>query len=99
MSTRRSSSSKTSESGKTRKKLSKSSRTSRSNNSSEHEFIIPILSRVFGDKFLATKIQSFKNKFNVSLQNIDYGAYKSILGGPHSLNPISLRLIILFRFA
>ena len=50
---------KSSESGKTRKKLSKSS---------EHEFVTPILRIVYGNDFVATKTESFKNKFNVSLQ-------------------------------
>jgi hypothetical protein len=48
-------------SGKTRKSQAKQKK------SSEHEFITPILSRVFGEKFNSTKIKSFKNKFNVLL--------------------------------
>ena len=52
-------------SGKTRKKSGKANK---SGDSSEHEFITPILSRVFGEKFTTAKIKTFKNKFNVLLQ-------------------------------
>ena len=48
-----SSHSKSSESGKTRKKLSKSS---------EYEFVTPILRRVYGNDFVATKIKSLQKK-------------------------------------
>ena len=60
--TRSSSKSSSKSSGKTRKKSGKANK---SGDSSEHEFITPILSRVFGEKFTTAKIKTFKNKFNV----------------------------------
>jgi hypothetical protein len=66
--TRSSSKSSSKSSGKSSSKTrKKSGELKKSSDSNEHEFITPILSRVFGEKFTATKIKSFKNKFNVLL--------------------------------
>ena len=62
------------------KKLSKLSLSGDSNKStSEYEFIAPILSRVFGEQYASTKIETYENKFNVSLQKkrcVEFSTHK-----------------------
>ena len=62
------------------KKLSKSSLSGDSKKStSEYEFIAPILSRVFGEQYASTKIETYENKFNVSLQKkqcVEFSTHK-----------------------
>ena len=62
------------------KKLSKSSLSGDSKKSTrEYEFIAPILSRVFGEQYASTKIETYENKFNVSLQKkrcVEFSTHK-----------------------
>jgi hypothetical protein len=57
----------------------KSSSQKSSNSTSEYEFITPIVSRVFGEQYASTKIETYENKFNVSLQKkrcVEFSVHK-----------------------
>ena len=60
-------------------KSNKPSSNKSSDSTNEYEFITPILSRVFGEQYASTKIETYENKFNVSLQKkrcVEFSTHK-----------------------